>query len=190
MLYELLKERTSASHQALEKDLVRKIREINSKEAYVHLLKMMYGYYYSLEQGVSGYLANDPQVNFAERRKASTILKDLHNLQHRGEVEVCEDMPDIHSNESALGAMYVMEGSTLGGQHIARMIQSQLQVRDSAGLQFFHGYGPETQNMWESFKLNLTRPFTDSQADEIVETANDTFRTFKNWVDSYAANKL
>jgi heme oxygenase len=189
MLCELLKERTSSSHQALEKDLVLRIKKIRTTDDYVELLKMMYGYYHAMENELAEYLITHPDLNFDGRRKSSAILEDLLHLNYNDSVRVCKRLPEISSGATALGAMYVMEGSTLGGQHIARMIQSQLQI-DIAGLHFFNGYGADTQKMWESFKLTLKGPFNEEEERDIIETANDTFITFKNWVDQYASDEL
>jgi len=50
---------------------------------------------------------------------------------------------------------------------------------------YMHGYGTETQKMWLSFKEFLNRPFPLMQRREIIAAAEDTFITFKNWIDKH-----
>ena len=188
MLYQQLKEKTHSSHQALEKKLIARIKNIQSPEDYVDLLKLMYGYYASIERRLELFLADHPNLHFNNRRKASSILNDIRKFQSASSLPYCEQLPSIASNASALGALYVLEGSTLGGEIITRIITGQLRLPNSEGLEFFLSYGEERHKMWELFKENLSKPFNESEQEEIILTANETFITFKNWIDTYAAN--
>ena len=98
-------------------------------------------------------------------------------------IEICCDLPMIDSTDRALGALYVLEGSTLGGRIIADMIARRLGLLTS--LEFFDSYGDETQNMWRSFKDFLNKPRTAEQQTKIIDAAKDTFITFKNWIGKH-----
>jgi len=52
-------------------------------------------------------------------------------------------------------------------------------------LSFFVGYGAETRKMWQSFKDFINRPFAAVQKLEIIAAAEDTFITFKNWIEKH-----
>ena len=76
-----------------------------------------------------------------------------------------------------------MEGSTLGGLYISKMIAKQLNLTNGAFLSFFDGYGEQTEEMWNSFKSALDEQVvhTAEQA-AVVQAANDTFKKFKTWI--------
>jgi heme oxygenase len=47
--------------------------------------------------------------------------------------------------------LYVLEGSTLGGQILTRQIHDQLGFTPEYGCQFFSRYGPRVYEMWKTF---------------------------------------
>jgi heme oxygenase len=118
-------------------------------------------------------------------RKASWILRDHIFFNGPGEIENCQSVPEIRSFHEALGAMYVLEGSTLGGTFISRMIVHQLSITPDSGFSFLQGYGDETNSMWQSFLRWLEGPFTEEQQQSIISSAENTFVTFKKWIDQH-----
>jgi len=185
MINEQLKESTQPSHQALEKKMVSMIKNIRTREDYVKFLKLMYGYYAALEKRVQEYVSD---VEIGKRRKAEQLLQDISYFEAATTVnDSCNELPPIRSNAEALGAMYVMEGSTMGGSTIARMIKGQAGIDGPSGFSFFNGYGEETGKMWEEFKVFLNRPFDEMEKLNLILTANRTFITFSNWIDKHAA---
>ncbi len=50
-----------------------------------------------------------------------------------------------------VGCLYVVEGSTLGGQVIARQLRALLGLDATHGARFFHGWGEETDTHWGDF---------------------------------------
>lgn len=188
MLHPYLKERTSPSHQALEQRMVALIHQIRSGEDYARFLKLMYGYYAAVEGRIAEFLSNRPPMDFRKRRKADRLMNDINQFSSPGSGDLCDHLPDVRSYAGALGAMYVLEGSVLGGKMIARMIKGQLQLQDAAGFSFFQGYGEDTGAMWQAFKEDLEQPFDDDEREEVVQAANDTFERFKQWIDTHATD--
>lgn len=187
MLSEVLKTNTQQPHQELEKIIVYKIKQLDSKAAYVNFLKVFYGYIAAVEQRISsiaqkGIIADEP-----DRRKASKLLDDILALEpHPGSVPFAADLPQINSVEQAFGAMYVLEGSTLGGKYISRMITQKLNLTEEKGLSFFNGYKEDTMIMWERFKEMLNKQVINpSSQDDITEAANQTFIKFKKWINEH-----
>ena len=185
-----LRQQTEQAHRALEKDLVGRIKGVRSSADYESLLRLMYGFYAALEVQLQPFLMHEPGIDFLNRRKAAWLVKDIETIGSAEDLSCCEVLPEINSPSSALGAMYVLEGSTLGGQIIAKMLRQQLRVDDDRGLSFFLSYGADTTAMWERFKAHLSQPFDRQEQSEIIRTANDTFITFRNWIDQYDANQL
>lgn len=184
MLNEQLKESTHPSHQALEKKMVSIIKKIRTRQDYINFLKVMYGYYAALEKRVQEYVS---EIEIGKRRKAERLLEDISYFESTTTPEVCNELPPINSHAEALGAMYVMEGSTMGGKIIARMIEGQAGINGPSGFSFFNGYGEDTGRMWEEFKAFLNRPLDEMEKLNLILTANRTFRTFYNWIDKHAA---
>jgi len=185
MINEQLKDSTQASHQALEKKMVSIIKKIRTREDYVNFLKLMYGYYSALERRVQEYVS---EMEIGKRRKAERLLEDISYFESTATPEFCKELPPINSHAEALGAMYVMEGSTMGGKSIAKMIEGQAGINGPSGFSFFNGYGEETGKMWEEFKIFLNRPFDELEKLDLILTANRTFRTLYNWIDKHATN--
>ena len=52
---------------------------------------------------------------------------------------------------AAFGSMYVLEGSALGGQVIARAARDSLDIHAHNGGAYFNGFGPATAARWRSF---------------------------------------
>lgn len=183
MINEQLKESTQPSHQALEKKMVSMIKTIRTRQDYVNFLKLMYGYYSALERRVQDYVSD---MEIGKRRKAERLLEDISYFEASGTPDICHDLPPISSHAEALGAMYVMEGSTMGGKTIARMIEGQAGINGPSGFSFFNGYGEETGRMWEEFKAFLNRPCDEMEKLNMILTANRTFNTFYKWIDKHA----
>ena len=184
MLNEQLKESTHPSHQALEKKMVSMIRKIRSRHDYVKFLKLMYGYFSALEKRVQEYVS---ELEIGKRRKAERLLEDISYFEATASPDLCKELPPITSHAEALGAMYVMEGSTMGGETIAHMIERQAGINGPSGFSFFNGYGEDTGRMWEEFKTLLNRPLDELEKLDLILTANRTFITFYKWIDKHAA---
>jgi heme oxygenase len=183
MLNDQLKDSTQPSHQALEKKMVSLVRKIRTRQDYVKFLKLMYGYYSALEKRVQEYVS---EREIGKRRKAERLLEDINYFESTGTPALCNELPPIRSHAEALGAMYVMEGSTQDGKIIAEMIEDQAGINGPSGFSFFNGYGEETGKMWEEFKAFLNRPIDEMEKLNLIRTANRTFITFYNWIDKHA----
>lgn len=77
---------------------------------------------------------------------------------------------------SALGAVYVVEGATLGGQVIARMVTGSLAVTPTAGCRYFTGYGARTRDRWIETRATI-EAYASSAVERgpIITGARDTF---------------
>lgn len=61
------------------------------------------------------------------------------------------DLSGFDSPEALVGGLYVMEGSTLGGQVLLRHLSRQLGVAPGRGASYFNSYGSATGTMWKTF---------------------------------------
>jgi heme oxygenase len=184
-LLEQLKSETLSNHQQLEKHLIVKLKGMQSPEDYINILQIFYAYFGALEDQINQFIGVDQLPDYAERRKTESIKNDILALNGIvPEKATAVDLPEIGSLLQAFGALYVIEGSTLGGQVISKMISKQLALDDDAGISFFKSYGEQTMAMWEKFKTVLEQHAASQYAaDEITEAANETFGKFRLWME-------
>ena len=178
MFSDELKSCTMHAHAGLEKKLVARIKRVKSVNDYIDLLKVMYGYYKPLQEKIQPKVSENITVRYAD-----DILNDIRDLgSSNNHIPVCSRTPSLNSHASVLGALYVTEGSTLGGRIITKIIVKQLNLPSEKGFSFFNAYGNDTEIMWEKFKrvLNLPRPQIEQA--EVKKAAIDTFSTFNDWI--------
>ncbi|MBO9703880.1 MAG: biliverdin-producing heme oxygenase [Sporocytophaga sp.] len=187
MLLEKIKQLTSQNHTAMENsNLMKPIidRELNL-ESYKNILIKFYGFFQPLENSINKFSDIHNYLPDLETRRKSMALKDdLNILGFTDEISLCTDLPEIKTSSQALGCLYVMEGSTLGGRIISRIIKETLLLDNESGASFFSGYGEETSKKWKLFCEVLTDYGTTANDDgTIIDAANETFIKFKNWVE-------
>jgi heme oxygenase len=89
------------------------------------------------------------------------------------------DFEYVDSRAAAVGAQYVLEGSSLGGQFLSRQLFDRLQLTPERGGAYFAAYGAATGRRWQAFRrwgnLQLGDPRSTRLA---VEAARLTFSRF------------
>ncbi len=183
-----LRERTANAHQKLEENrFSRSIVNENISEAdYITFLSRFYGFVLPLENSI--YTNAEKYLpDAASRKRAQLLYNDLLNLglteQNIKDLPLCSDMPEFDETISSLGAMYVFEGSTLGGQVISRHLQKALPYISDKSITFFKGHGKETGPMWKKFLDNFCETaVTENKQEEIISVSENTFLKFYNWL--------
>jgi heme oxygenase len=182
-----LKSRTIHQHQSME-SVVPIFRKDFSREAYVELLEAFLGFFEPVERNLATIQGwQNIGLDLDKRMRASLLRKDLAALRHDdSETRVlaeCTNLPRLSSMEEAMGCMYVLEGSTLGGQFIYRELQSRFGISVGTGASFFYGYGAQSGAMWAQFSGCL-REFSRriENQDRIVDSAVSTFDAFETWI--------
>ena len=175
-----LRSATAAEHAQLE-EAVAIQRRFRSPATYCELLEAFYGFVRPLEDELAVHDWARVGLNFDQRRKVSLLEKDLAIAGSAPEdLEQCDSLPDVSSIDRAFGALYVMEGSTLGGQHIAKLAGAA--KIDPDALHYFRSYGLGVGEMWKSFGDALNR-FAEKCGDapEIINGAQETFSLLRSW---------
>ena len=175
-----LKARTAHQHQATE-DTVDLMRDDYTLDEYRDLLIRFYSFYKPFEAKMSAAIAeNGVDFNHSERLNTPKIFADLVSLgmteEEIAKVETTDELPAFDSKERIFGSLYVIEGSTLGGQVISRHLKQKFDLDETNGAAFFSGYGKETGKMWNGYREAVTK-FAENSAnrDEIIAGANETF---------------
>lgn len=185
MFSDELKSCTMHVHAGLEKKLVSKIKNVKTVDDYIALLRLMYGYYKPLQEKIQPGISENIKVRYAD--DILNDIRDLGSAEHH-QIPVCKETPPLNTPASVLGALYVTEGSTLGGQIITKMITKQLNISHEKGFTFFNAYGDDTHVMWEKFKHVLNHPRTHSEQAEMKNAAIETFSTFNAWITENERN--
>ncbi len=140
----------------------------------------MYGFLAPYETALQQHAAEfSPAWELAERLRAHLILQDLELPEAAPGLPLCPAMPPLHTRLQLLGAMYVLEGSTLGGQLITRQLaQAGIPLRA-----YFTGYGARTGPRWKAFCQLLTEAVpTGPDHDDVVASAGLTFQRLDQWI--------
>ncbi|GGH24045.1 biliverdin-producing heme oxygenase [Sphingobacterium alkalisoli] len=176
MLSQNIKESTGAAHQKLEGTVVRQLKAIRSNADYAEVLKNFYAYFNAVEKSIAPYMTIEVLPDYADRRNSSHIKQDIEELGGSVDNLPKADVPVIKSTLEALSALYVLEGSIMGGPYIVQMLNK---YGITEGTSFFSGYGTDTGKMWGAFTavLNIYGEDTSSHA-RAIEVANETFSKF------------
>src|SRR5690606_9114973 len=184
MLSENIKEKTKANHLSVEKKLIAEIRSVNSEEDYGKLLNLFYSYFGGLELAINQHLKISYLPDYEQRRKTTALAADLTSMRMPlPKMASKSDLPEISNHYQASAALYVIEGSTLGGLIISKMLAEQLGWTDYSRMSFFNGYGDRTTSMWQEFRQSLDKPIYNLKEEIIIYTANQTFIKFGDWFD-------
>ena len=111
MLSEKIKEATKSAHLNLEKLVVQQLKSIKNNEDYSNFLKKFYTYFSQVEKVISPYITTQLLPDYADRRNSSYLENDIEALGSDVKEIATVEVPKIDNEVSALGALYVMEGS-------------------------------------------------------------------------------
>lgn len=118
----------------------------------------------------------------ADRRKLPLLERDLYALNLRP-LPVRAPRPALAGTAEALGALYVLEGATLGGRIIHRRVAGPLGITPAAGGAYYHGYGDETGPAWKAFGQALERwAERTGQGARVVDGGVACFAALEAWL--------
>jgi heme oxygenase len=180
-----LRRETSEDHQAVERLIPLMHQGLNAGE-YVHCLKRLYGVVAAWEEQAALTAPEWLRKALAARERRNMLDSDLACFGHIPS-EARSMLPPIDNLGSLVGAMYVMEGSTLGGQLIARHVERCLGLNAGFGDAYFLGHGNQTGHMWKEFCLLLETKIPESDTEFVVQGAKAMFATFGTWMKGHPA---
>ena len=184
---ERLRAETRPQHDRLEALLALTGPDLTCRR-YVAVLERFFGFWASWEPVVAAALGEPGFL--APRCRTGLLVRDLSRLGRDAAAIAalprCPPLP-LDCKAAALGSIYVMEGSTLGGvammQHLAA--RTGLQPGQD-GCLYFGGYGAATGAMWAAFRARLQETAA-GEADAIVAAAAATFGLLERWLPAAIA---
>ncbi|MBP0494631.1 biliverdin-producing heme oxygenase [Pararoseomonas indoligenes] len=142
---------------------------------YRDVLMRFHGFWAGWEPHVAAALGDNDF--FAPRRRLHLLREDLRALGVVPErLPVCPP-PPLRGHGEAMGSLYVMEGSTLGGRVILKRLD-EIGLADGAR-SYFAGHGEATGPMWRAF---LARLEAELDAEGVLRGAKATFATLADWM--------
>lgn len=189
-----LKTGTNDAHRFLEKSSCFKRLFASDYQVveYSKLLSYFYGYFQGMESILFADLPAHYRSVLAYRAKTHLLSEDLKAFAiDESGLPVCHDLPEMQSLAQKLGCLYVLEGSMLGGQVIARHLKGHFgEGLPATALNFYQCYGANLMQEWQGFASFMNRYFETASEEDCVaaiHAANATFMALQTWVDKQAA---
>lgn len=178
MLTDRLRTETRPRHTTLESV----VGLAASVDEHTALLRGFWGFVRPWETAV---LASPHSALLAGRDKSALLAADLEYFgltpPDIDALPLCDELPATDTAPAVLGALYVIEGSTLGGQMISRHLEAALGLREGRGYSYFQSYGPSVPERWNEFKKLLLAHSSPDNDERIIASASRTFELLHRW---------
>ncbi len=183
-LHRLLRDATQLPHRALDRHpllaplLTRELTVLQ----YGAALAALHGVYAEVEDLIMAFLDQHPGLfDYRSRRKLPALELDLAELGRTG-VPARMKFTAPQNVGALIGLLYTIEGSTHGGQFIARSVQ-QLHG-GNLPLRFFTGYGARTSQSWKDFLAFAAGSCPPAEFAAAMSTAGLLFQAIKDHLDA------
>jgi heme oxygenase (biliverdin-IX-beta and delta-forming) len=182
-----LKSHTVHRHDRVEA-LMPFFKSTFSLEEYACTLGMFLGFFEPLEQWLAAITRwQSVDVDLASRCRTYRLRIDLRALgffdDDIGRIPRAKSLPTLPNVYHGLGCLYVLEGSTLGGQVIERELTRRFGIDATCGTSFFHSYAVDVGKTWEEFCTSVSTHVNDPmKAKAALISAEETFTSLESWI--------
>ena len=151
---------------------------------YFDLLARLYGFHAAFDLRMrAAPSALAAAIDLAARARAPALIADLIALGAPpvsvAALPRCETLPGLDGEGAYLGALYVTEGSTLGGAFIAKALADTA----AEARHFFLGHGADHSRLWRNLVQALDRLDDKPElADAAERAALATFDAYADWM--------
>jgi heme oxygenase len=179
----LLRTGTAAEHEDVER-ILDLLDPALDRPRLAQVLDLMHGFWQAAEAGLDRWAAQCPadaeQLQWSRRRRTALFADDLARLGAEASVRAPE-LPAVTGTDEALGRLYVLEGSTLGGVFIDRHLAGLPALAD-VRIRAFSPYGAETGAMWAAYRrATRARIAAGGDAGTVLRAARSTFAALAGW---------
>lgn len=193
MLHEKIKHATAGLHNQLEQNMfVGQIMDGSlTFEQYQTILLSNYGLHLVVEGFLFGALSSELQqkLDIINRIKLPALLKDLEEINMSMSSDLEGPPPnyiDLSSDAAILGAMYVLEGATLGGNVIVKRLKTNEHlIPRNLNYHYYQVYGDQLGAKWKQF-LEVLNELPEAGHQTAIDGA---VRLFERMTSSRAAVK-
>ena len=153
---------------------------------------MLYPLIAGWERWARAHASGDLAELVRERERAALLERDLQTLGRdlpAAPPFPASAVPGLSGGDAAsfLGALYVVEGSRLGGQYIARHVEPLLRLSAEEGTAYFRGHGERTGPLWRAV-LEQIRAVPERDGERVIAAARGMFGVFAKALHGDAAN--
>jgi heme oxygenase (biliverdin-IX-beta and delta-forming) len=182
----VLKAQTHQQHKQIEQRMPFFNATFTLQE-YVRTVAIFLGFWEPMEQrlaAINGW--QTVGIHLTHRFRAHRLHRDLRALGV-SELEIenfprATSLPILTNVYNGLGCLYVLEGSTLGGQLIARELARRFAIDDHSGTSFFFSHGSNVGEQWQQFcsavTIHVDHPAKENAA---LTSAVATFASLDSW---------
>jgi heme oxygenase len=162
-------------------------REV-TREGYLAILSVLYGFHEPIEGALCE--ADGTPSAMTHRRRVHLLRNDLRDLGLS--VEAIEAIPlasapaKLDDPGRFLGALYVREGSTLGGRMMAKRLDHLCEPGRVDGRRFLSGTVHDPR-LWLECCAALEQAADVGQLETMITAAHETFAVFEAWAAKNAA---
>ena len=181
-----LKADTHATHDKLDASIMA-ANPFGSRESYTNFLRVQYAFHREIDALYDNENLGQILPDLIGRRRKALIAQDLADLGR--EPDAFSTQPTFkpnaqHDIPSALGWLYVAEGSNLGAAFLLKAAM-QLGLSETFGARHLAA-APEGRGLhWRTFTAALdTIPLTEEQNHTVVAGAHQAFASVQGFVDS------
>ncbi|HEX2943081.1 MAG TPA: biliverdin-producing heme oxygenase [Rhodopila sp.] len=180
-----LRHETRADHDRIETvpALSRLVMPDLTREIYVGVLQHLEAFHSYVEPAMACALKGVPSArSLLDGNRLRWLAEDL--AWFGGTLLPAPAVPIPDTKAGALGMLYVIEGSGLGGRVIGRHLSDSLGVRPGQGGSFYCTQPAETsRRRWRQLCHVLEEQFPDDGAErELIDGARLTFRFLDRWL--------
>ena len=178
-----LKVETAPLHRSVEQQ-VGLPDSVRTKEEYVELLQRLLTFHRAFEAAMAVPIWSEGWsrigITLGDHCRSPDLMDDLAYFDQTTESqEEAEHVSPIFTSfAEALGGLYVIEGSSLGGKILAPLFRAHL---GEIPTRYYESDGRNHPQHWRSVQSALTRFEQENEdADEVIIGAALTFRSFGN----------
>jgi heme oxygenase len=158
--HQRLKTLTHPFHDELEatelaKSLANATIELDDYANYLHKMHQLHN---EIEKKLQSFKEfSHYSIDTSKRSRSDFLKKDLKSLNANNKEVSSFNLEIEWSFPVAIGVMYVLEGSTMGGQILKERLK-KLPVENAHTItNYFDGYGAQTMKLWQEYSLFLEK---------------------------------
>lgn len=159
---------------------------------YRDLLLGLHGFHAPMEARLASAMSacDEVALTMDGRRRAHLLVADLRDLGTEeavlSRVPVCDRLPELRSAAHLLGALYVIDGSKLGGRVLYRRLDYLLGTSGRTGRRFFGSdAGTSRERLSECCAALETFAAVGGDVPTVITAARDTFSAIADWLDRF-----
>ena len=179
-VHNVLREKTQIAHKQVEKTAGMQLLMSSrlTPYAYFSILNAWRHWCNINESNITKALADFSPVDIPKLSRGDLLALDLRQAKNVDQlIRPINVLPlCLHNKYEALGALYVLEGSTLGGQIIVKRLKSILGPHLSH--HFYTGYGEYTYPKWNNFMTHLSNCLAHSHPQNVQLVIDGAIKTF------------